>query len=117
MSEQKQRTPGTTTISPEVLTSIIKLTTLKVPGVINITSAPPAVDRLFTKKLAEGVEVEVSDSMVNVAVHIVAKSDQNLRQLGRAVQSSIAQAISESVGMEPGKINVHIENIEYDIVE
>ena len=30
------------------------------------------------------------------------------------IQKEVARAISEMVGMEPGQINVHIEDIDYD---
>ncbi len=107
------KTLGTTTISLDVLTSIVKLTTLAVPGVAQIATVTVPVDRLFTKNSSEGVIVNIEDSLVNVSVYVIAKSDYNLRTVGRDIQSHIARAISESIGMEPGKINVHFENIDY----
>ena len=40
-------TPGKTTIAPEVLVSIAKLTTLSVDGVARLASMPSDVNRIF----------------------------------------------------------------------
>jgi uncharacterized alkaline shock family protein YloU len=37
-----------------------------------------------------------------------------VRQVSRNVQKSVARAISDMVGMEAGKINIHIEDIDFE---
>ncbi|HPC06899.1 MAG TPA: Asp23/Gls24 family envelope stress response protein [Anaerolineaceae bacterium] len=112
MSSSK-RPPGKTTIAPDVLTQITRLTTLNVEGVADLASIPTSVDRLFLKNANEGVLVEVTENLVNVEIHILVKKDVNIRDVCHEIQSQVSRAISEMVGMEIGKINIHVEDVVY----
>jgi uncharacterized alkaline shock family protein YloU len=54
---------------------------------------------------------------VHVDVHVILKAELNVREVSRNIQKEVARAISEMVGMEPGRINIHIEDIDYGEVE
>jgi uncharacterized alkaline shock family protein YloU len=41
------------------------------------------------------------------------KNDSDLFKTSEKVQNKVARAITEMVGMEIGRINVHIEDIDY----
>jgi len=112
MSSSK-RPPGKTTIAPDVLTQITRLTTLNVEGVADLAPIPTSVDRLFLKNANEGVLVEVSENLVNVEIHILVKKDVNIREICHEIQSQVSRAVSEMVGMEIGKINIHVEDVVY----
>ena len=95
----EETTPGTTTISPEVLVAIARLEALKVPGVHALAPVPGGVNRLFRRGADEGVQIEIADGVVDADLYVVLEG--------------VARAISEMVGMTVGHINVHIEDIHY----
>ncbi len=107
------RPPGRTTIAPDVLTSIARLTTLSVPGVSRLTAIPGAVDRFLKKADTEGVRISVENNTVYADLYVVLLQDVNVRDVSRNIQQKVARAISDMVGMEIGKINVHVEDIDY----
>ncbi|NMC52051.1 MAG: Asp23/Gls24 family envelope stress response protein [Chloroflexi bacterium] len=104
---------GKTTIAPEVLITTIKLTALSVTGVHSLTTAPVRLDNLFKKGADEGVVLDVENNTVYADLYVILENDVNVRNVGRQIQSKVSRAISELVGMEIGKINVHIEDIKY----
>ena len=105
---------GTVRISPQVLATIARLTTLSVPGVVRMyRDLPGGVDRLLKGPGAgEGVRIEVVDDAVTVDLHVVAASDVSLFDLGREIQSCVARAIRDMVGMPVLAVNVHIANVD-----
>jgi uncharacterized alkaline shock family protein YloU len=106
------RPPGKTTIAPDVLVSIARLTTLGVPGVSRLTVVPSDVNSIFHRGNSQGVRISVINDAVYVDLYVVMNREVNVRDVSRTIQSQVARAISEMVGMEVGKINVHIEDIE-----
>lgn len=113
MSNETTRPAGKTTIAPEVLLSIARLTTLDVPGVSRMCLIPGGVNRIFKKGHDEGVQIEIEDDLVYVDIYVVLMSNVNVRDVSRNIQNDISRAISDMVGMEIGRINVHIEDIDY----
>jgi len=103
---------GRTTIAPDVLVSIAKLTTLSVPGVSRLALIPGAVS-LFRRELSEGVQISVENNTVYADLYVVLRRDVNVRDVSHTIQHQVARAISEMVGMEVGKVNVHVEDIDY----
>ncbi len=109
-----ETTQGKTTIAPEVLLTIAQLTTLNVNGVSRLSHVPIPVNRLLkhTQK-REGVLIEVVDDVVYVDIYVVLKNDVNVRDVSHNIQHEVSRAISEMVGMSVGKVNIHIEDIDY----
>jgi uncharacterized alkaline shock family protein YloU len=103
---------GKTTIAPEVLMAIARLTALDTPGVSRMSAAPGATNRL-RRGAADGVLLDIEDDYVTADLYLVMKKDVNLREISRNVQHNITRAISEMVGMHVGRINVHIEDIDF----
>jgi uncharacterized alkaline shock family protein YloU len=106
-------TPGKTTIAPDVLTTIARLTTLSVEGVSRFCPEPIGVSRLFHKGLKDGVRIEVEDDKVYADLYVVLNDDVNIRDVSRNIQMKVARAISDMVGMQVGQVNIHIEDIDY----
>ena len=104
---------GKTTIAPDVLTSIARLTTLQVEGVSRLCLEPAGVSRLFRRGFRDGIRIEVEDDTVYVDVNVILKNDVNIREVSRNIQGQIARALSEMVGMRVGQVNIHIEDIDY----
>jgi uncharacterized alkaline shock family protein YloU len=109
----ESRAPGTTTIAPNVLVTIAQLTALRVEGVVGLAPLPPAVDRLFRRGLGDGVDIAVEDGEVNAELYLVLAPNVNVRDVSRQVQSQVARAIEEMVGMQAARIDVHIQDIAY----
>lgn len=104
---------GKTTIAPDVLLTIARLTTLQVAGVSRMSAIPSSVDRLFNPSMGDGVRVLVKDDIVSADLFLILKNDVNIRDVSRNVQQNVARAITEMVGMQVGHVNVHIEDIDY----
>jgi uncharacterized alkaline shock family protein YloU len=103
-----------TTIAPEVLLTIARLTTLEVTGVSRMSEVPGGVNRLFQRGIGEGVRIDIrEDETVNADLYVILKNDVNVRDVSRKIQHKVARAISEMVGMQVGRVNVHIEDIDY----
>jgi uncharacterized alkaline shock family protein YloU len=105
---------GKTTVSPEVLTTIARLSALSVPGVSRMAGVSGGVNRLFKRGPSDGVRIEVQDNLVFGDVFLVLKKDVNVREVSRNVQGQVLRAIQEMVGMDIGKIDIHIEDIDYE---
>jgi uncharacterized alkaline shock family protein YloU len=105
---------GKTTIAPDVLLNIARLTVLSVPGVSRLSPVPASVDQIFRPASVEGVRINVEDNTVYADIYVVLVKDMNIRDVSRTIQSSVARAISEMVGMDVGRVNIHIDDIDYD---
>ena len=112
-SDYPEQSVGKTSVAPEVLLTIARLTALKVPGVSRMANLPPGVSRLFQRGSGDGVCVELKDNTATIDLFVVLKQDVNIREVGRNVQHEVARAISEMVGILVGRINVHVEDIDY----
>jgi uncharacterized alkaline shock family protein YloU len=104
---------GKTTIAPEVLLTIARLSALGVPGVARVEPVPGGVDRLFRRGVHDGVRISVKDHAVTVDLYLVLDHERNVREISRAVQAAVARAIQEMVGMEVLAVNIHIEDVAY----
>lgn len=115
-TSQYENTSGRTTIAPEVLLAVARLTTLSVPEVSRMGTVPGGVNRLFNKGMGEGVRFEIrEDGEVYADLYVVLKSNTIIRDVCHTIQYSVARAITETVGMPVGRVNVHVEDIDYPV--
>jgi uncharacterized alkaline shock family protein YloU len=115
--ESSSPSQGKTTIAPDVLSTITRLTALSIPGVYRLGIASRDMNRLFKSVSNEGVHIMVDNNVVYVDIYVILKSDVNVRDVSRAIQNKVSRAISEMVGMEVGKVNIHVEDIYFDQVK
>jgi uncharacterized alkaline shock family protein YloU len=111
--ENSLRPPGKTTIDPGVLLTIARLTALSVEGVSHLGEVPANVRGLFRRVQEPGVHISVEDMLVDADIYVVLEDGVNILETSRNIQYEIARAISEMVGMEVGRIDVHIEDIDF----
>jgi uncharacterized alkaline shock family protein YloU len=104
---------GKTTIAPEVLLSIARLTTLGTPGVSHLGSTTGNVSRFLKRDPNHGVAIAVENNIVYADIHVVLQNDVEIREVCRNIQKQITRAISDMVGMEVGQINIHVDDINY----
>lgn len=103
---------GKTTVAPEVLLTIVRLTVLGVPGVARLCARRGGVGRFLSMgRLGEGIHVDVQGDAVRVDVHVVAHPGYNMIRLARTLQREVARAIHDMVGMQVEEVNVHIEDV------
>lgn len=113
MSDEYENS-GRTTIAPDVLLTIARLTTLSISGVSRMSNIPSGVNRLFKRGWDAGVRIDIqANDVVNADLYVVLKSDVNIREVSRQIQQEVARAISEMVGMQVGCVNIHVEDIDY----
>ena len=110
---EEVRSPGKTTLAPEVLLTIARMSALSVDGVSHLAQVPGGFDRLFRQGSDNGVQMTVEDGIVYIELYVVLKKEFNVREVSRNMQTQVARAISEMVGMEVGHVNIHIEDIDY----
>jgi uncharacterized alkaline shock family protein YloU len=109
--------PGKTTVAPDVLVTIARLSALSVPGVSRMAHVTGGVNRLFKLGVNDGVRIEVEDNTVAARLYLIMKKDVNLREVSRNVQMQVARALQEMAGMDVGVIEIHIEDIDYEETE
>lgn len=104
---------GRTTIAPDVLVTIVKLTVDGIPGVSRLAPVPGRINRIFKREAVDGVEIFVENNTVYADVYVIFQRDINVRDVSRTIQNQVARAVKEMVGMEVGKVNIHVEDIDY----
>jgi uncharacterized alkaline shock family protein YloU len=104
---------GKTMIAPEVLLTIARLNTLSINGVSRMSEVPGGVNKLFKRGIGEGVRIDIKDETVYADLYVILKNDVNIRDVCRAIQHKVARSISEMVGMQVGRVNIHVDDIEY----
>src|SRR5512141_704984 len=107
-------TQGKTTVSPDVLITITRLSALSVAGVSRLAQVPGGVNRLFKRGIGDGVRIEVKDNVVRADLYLILKQNVNIREVSRNVQHQVARALQEMVGMDVGGIEIHIEDIDME---
>jgi uncharacterized alkaline shock family protein YloU len=110
----EQNNVGNTSISPEVLHKIARLTTLSVDGVSRMTCFRGGFEKLIGREEYEGVKVQIKDGLVFVDVFVVLISGMNVRDISREIQTRVSRTISEIVGMDVGGVNIHIMDIDFN---
>ena len=106
-----------TTVAPDVLVTIARMSALSVPGVRSMAQVTGGVNRFFKRGTHDGVRIEVEDNVIVASLYLILKKDVNIREVSRNVQQQVARALQEMVGMEVGEVEIHIEDIEYEETE
>ncbi len=108
-----ERPAGKTTIAPDVLNTLTRLTTLGVEGVARLAPSPASVNKLFKREPDGGVVINVEHNVIFVDIYVVIKNNHNVREVSHDIQSQVIRAITDMVGMHVERVNIHVEDIEY----
>jgi len=100
---------STVSISPDVVREVARITTLATPGVLALVDKPGAQHAL--RDAFRGVEVAVRDSRAHVRLRLVAAADVSLIELGHRLQTDVASAVAELVGMDVTAVDVTFEDV------
>ena|SRR5260221_7834313 len=111
--DTSESTPGKVIIAPEVLITIAKLSTLSVPGVAGMAAVPGGIDRYVRRGYADGVRILVKENTIEADLYIVIQGHVNAHAVSAAVQQEVARALNDMVGMDAGRINVHVADVAF----
>lgn len=104
---------GTVRIAPEVLATIVNLTTTSVPGVVAMDHVPGhTILGRSRHDLTRGVRLNVRRNTVKIDLYIVVAQGINMLSTGSAIQRDVSKAVHEMLGMEVKDINIYIQEIE-----
>lgn len=106
----EQQNLGTVRIAPEVLATIVRLTTLAIPGVIRLSGE--SQNWLERDNPNKGVRVQVREDAVYVDLYIIGSSEANMLHVGRQIQRDVARAIDTMLGMQVQEVNVYVRDVE-----
>lgn len=109
---------GRVTIAPEVLVTIARLATQSIKGVAQMCHqiGPSNKDRLL-KRVAGGggVQIVVANDAVGVDLYIIIEPDVNMRSVSQKIQEAVTRAIQDMVGMKVSAVNIHIQDVAYNV--
>ena len=103
-----------TTISLDVLYTIVRYTTLGVDGVSRLELTPASVNRILAGNVVDGIKITIEKDLVYIDLFVVLDTGVNVRNVSHKIQADVNRAISEMVGMEVARINIHIEDFHYN---
>lgn len=112
VSEQGQAA-STIRIAPQVLATIVSLTTQQVAGVARLGQGGHGVN--LSRNVAQnepGVRVRVREGRVTADVYVVVATGSNMQKVGQEVQRQVGDALSKMVGMPVEAVNVYVEDVE-----
>jgi uncharacterized alkaline shock family protein YloU len=116
---QERESIGRVEVAPGVLTTIAHYATLDVEGVNKMASTPADVGHLFRRHVArdEGIILDYSNGNLIFDIFVLMDPHVNVRETSQRLQTAIAEAIDKMVGIPVDRVNIHVEDVVYDIGE
>jgi uncharacterized alkaline shock family protein YloU len=106
---------GNITVSKEVVAVIAALETIKIRGVVGITSGyrGKSPNILSRKDLAKGVEVRMKPGEVAITIPIVTAYEVGIFKVAEEVQHRAKDAIYSMTGLKVLKVDVNVQGIKF----
>lgn len=103
-------------LSPGVVDTIISITASEVEGVAAVGArATAGIRSVFqSKSYNSGIEAELENDKLNVAIHIDVYYGYVLPELAEKLREAIADALLVQAGMGVNKIDVYIDGIQFE---
>lgn len=109
---------GRIEIAPEVLTTIVRYTTLGVEGVNKMAAVPADVGRLFRRTAGkDGIILDYDDGTLSFEIYVMMDPHVNVLETSQAIQEAVIEAIDKMVGLAVDTVDVHVEDVVYAIDE
>ena len=113
----KENTPelGSITVSKEVITIIAALETIKVKGVVGISSGYKAgsVEALPKKELTKGIEAWMKPGEVVLTISIITDYEIGIFKVAQEVQKRTKQSIETMTDLKVLKVNVNVQGVKF----
>lgn len=106
---------GSITVSKEVVAIIAALETIKVKGVIGISSGHKAgsIEVLPKKDLVKGIEVWMKPEEVALTIPIITDYEIGIFKVAQEVQKRAKQSIETMTGLKVLKVNVNVQGVKF----
>ena len=106
---------GNVTVSKEVVAIIAALETIKIRGVVGITSGyrGKSPNILSQKDLAKGVEVWMKPGEAAITIPIVTVYEVGIFKVAEEVQHKVKNAICSMTGLKVLKVDVNVQGIKF----
>ena len=106
---------GNVTVSKEVVAVIAALETIKIKGVVGITSGHrgKSPNVLSRKDLAKGVEVWMKPGEAAITIPIITAYEVGIFKVAEEVQRRVKDAVYAMTGLEVLKVNVNVQGIKF----
>jgi uncharacterized alkaline shock family protein YloU len=111
------RPPGKTTVSADVLMTIARMAAMGVPGVSAVGRPVSTRGGSFQGRMKSGVHLSSQDELISGDMYLIIKAGVNVREVCREVQQQVARALQEMAGMTVARLDIHVENIDYEGAE
>lgn len=117
MSEQLH-SDGMTTMAPDVLMTIARLTTLDIKGVNSLTHAPVTWTRLLQPTHhKDGVMILIDEDTIVVDLFLTLNSESSIKKTSVDIQKKVSREIHEITGIFVKEVNIHVEDIVYPTIK
>ena len=104
---------GVVRVARQVLSTILVNSALQVQGVTRIAHGNAQWSQLLGREIPkQGVALTVKDNVVAADLYLVVEAGVNIVEVGTAVQTEVAAAIEEMVGMQVREVNVYIQDVD-----
>lgn len=106
---------GIVTVSKEVVAVIAALETIKIRGVIGVTSGSrgKSPNILSRKDLAKGVEVWMKPGEAAITIPIITAYEVGIFKVAEEVQHKVKNAICSMTGLKVLKVDVNVQGIKF----
>ena len=106
---------GKITVSKEVVAVIASLETIKIRGVVGITSGHrgKSPNILSRKDVAKGVEVWMNPGEAAITIPIITAYEVGIFKVAEEVQRRVKDAICSMTGLKILKIDVNVQGIKF----
>jgi len=106
---------GSITVSKEVVAIIAALETIKIRGVVGITSGHrvSSPNILSRKDLAKGVEVWMKTGEAAITIPIITAYEVGIFKVAEEVQRRVKDAVCSMTGLKVLKVDVNVQGIKF----
>lgn len=107
---------GNVTVSKEVVAVIAALETIKIKGVVGITSGyrGKSPNVLSRKDLAKGVEVWMKPGEAAITIPIITAYEVGIFKVAEEVQHKVKNAICSMTDLKVLKVDVNVQGIKFE---
>lgn len=105
---------GEVNISPHVIETIAKLSTVEIEGVVDINGGFASEIAEFLGRNNRGIKVSLDDEDTSIDLSITIKNGYVLTDLAEKVQENVKNTVENMTGLNVSQVNVHINGIEFD---
>ena len=115
IKDKAQEGLGTVTVSKEVVAVIAALETIKIRGVVGITSGyrSKSTNVLSRKDLDKGVEVWMKPEEATITIPIITAYEVGIFKVAEEVQRRVKDAVCSMTGLKILGVNVNVQGVKF----